>query len=97
VVLKFIREGQPGSDNPVFSDLKRFMGAEWVNIGNHALAGNSLLRQQADGTFVDMAEVASARPAGWYWGCELLDIDNDGDQDLFAANGWITGKSSYDL
>lgn len=97
VVLKFIREGKMGPDNPVFSDLRKYMGPDWVNIGNHALAGNSLLRQKADGTFTDMAEASQARPAGWYWGSGFFDIDHDGDLDIYASDGWITGKDPYDL
>ena len=73
MVLKFIREGKFGSDNPVFSDLQSFMGDRWVEIGNYALAGNSLLQQGHDGTFVDRAEELGARPAGWYWGSAFLD------------------------
>ncbi len=97
VVLKFIREGKIGVDNPAFSDLKNYMGSNWVNIGNHALAGNSLLHQNADGTFTEMAEIAHARPAGWYWSSGFLDIDQDGDLDILATDGWITGENSHDL
>ncbi len=97
VVLKFLREGKLGSDNPLLSDLRRYMGADWVNIGNHALAGNSLLRQEVDGTFTERADEADARPAGWYWSSGFLDFDHDGDLDLLATNGWISGEDSHDL
>ncbi len=97
VTLKFIKEGKIGPSNPIFSDLKNYMGSNWVNIGNHALAGNSLLRQEEDGTFTDMAETAQARPAGWYWSSGFFDFDNDGDLDVLATNGWITGKKVHDL
>jgi hypothetical protein len=97
VFFKFIREGRFLSKNPVFQDLRFNMGDDWVNIGNHALAGNSLLRQNQDGTFTDQAEAAGARPAGWYWSCGFLDIDNDGDLDIYATDGWITGEDAYDL
>ena len=97
VVLKYLREGRFTVDNPLLSDLRDYMGSDWMNIGNHALAGNSLLQQQPDGTFVDQAESAGARPAGWYWSSGFFDLDQDGDLDLFASNGWITGENSHDL
>ncbi len=97
VMLKFLREGRLGSSNPLFSDLRHYMGDEWMEIGNYALAGNYLLRQREDGTFVDEAPTAGARPAGWYWSSAFLDIDHDGDLDVYATDGWITGRSTYDL
>ena len=97
VALKFLREGRFSSDNPLLSDLRKFLGNRWDEIGNHALAGNSLLLQQPDGTFVDHAEAFGARPAGWYWSSSLLDFDQDGDLDILASNGWISGEDPHDL
>ena len=33
---------------------------------------------------------------GWSWGASALDFDNDGDRDLFVANGYQSGKSAQD-
>jgi hypothetical protein len=33
---------------------------------------------------------------GWTWGTTALDFDNDGDRDLFAANGHASGESTRD-
>ena len=30
-------------------------------------------------------------------GTVLFDFDNDGDLDIYATDGWITGKDSHDL
>lgn len=97
IVHKFLREGRFNMNNPLLSDLRDFLGDRWTNVGNHALAGNSLLRQRDDGTFEDMAERAGARPAGWYWSSGFLDFDHDGDLDVFASDGWITGADDHDL
>jgi len=97
VLWKFAREGRLLTTSPLVTDLKQHMGDQWQNIGNHALAGNSLLKQTPDGKFKNMAEEAGARPAGWYWSSGFLDFDNDGDLDIYATDGWITGENNHDL
>jgi hypothetical protein len=97
VLYKYVREGRLLTTHPLFEDLKAHLGDDWVNIGNWALAGNYLFRQNADGTFTNIAEEAGARPAGWYWSCGFFDIDNDGWLDIYASNGWISGKDPHDL
>mgnify|MGYP002623544662 CR=1 FL=1 len=97
VMMKFFREGRFLTTNPLFKDLRERMGEDWLQIGNHALAGNSLLEQQADGTFIDRAEESGTRPAGWYWSSGFFDLDNDADLDIYAADGWITGENPHDL
>ena len=97
VVWKFIREGKIGNDNPILTDLQNYMGDDWANIGNIAMAGNALFRQNEDHSFTNVSEEAESRPAGWYWSSGFLDIDNDGDLDVYATDGWITGKNPHDL
>ena len=38
----------------------------------------------------------SVARTGWSWGCATLDFDNDGDSDLYVANGHQSGKSARD-
>ncbi len=97
VLFKYIREGRLLYTNPLFQDLKAHLGEDWVNIGNHALAGNYLFRQGADGQFTNVAEQAGARPAGWYWSSGFFDIHNDGWLGIYATDGWISGKDPHDL
>ena len=59
--------------------------------------GNSLFRQthgafvRASGTGPDKFPVEHA---GWGWGSQFMDIDNDGDLDLFAPAGYYTAPPS---
>ena len=38
----------------------------------------------------------TAARTGWSWGTSAFDFDNDGDQDLYVANGFISGDSTQD-
>lgn len=59
--------------------------------------GSTLLRNNGDGTFSDISVAAGVRDAQWGWGAQFLDFDNDGDLDLYAVNGFITGPTEDDL
>ena len=48
--------------------------------------GNTLYRNQGDGSFVDVTEAAGVRSGGFALGVVAADIDNDGDQDLATSN-----------
>ncbi|MFT7624610.1 MAG: hypothetical protein ACI9WU_003798, partial [Myxococcota bacterium] len=49
------------------------------------------------GHFADVSTEAGARPFGWYWSSGFFDLDCDGDLDILATNGWITGPDKHDL
>jgi enediyne biosynthesis protein E4 len=53
--------------------------------------GNSLYRNNGDGTFTDVAFEADVYDGGWAWGARFWDLDNDGDLDIMVANGYISG------
>ena len=48
---------------------------------------NVLLVQTDDGNFVDRALEYNVREAGWAWNAQFADLDQDGWQDLYVANG----------
>lgn len=59
-------------------------------------AGNSLFENQGDGTFVNVASQAGPFGAGWAYGGGFVDFDNDGWEDLFTVNGFVSGKTMND-
>jgi hypothetical protein len=59
-------------------------------------AGSSLLRGESDGTFTDVTQQIGPFQAGWAWGGVFIDFDNDGWEDLYSPNGFISGESMKD-
>ena len=66
-------------------------------LGDMALAhaGNKVYRGLGDGRFELLTEGAPTG-GGWGWGGGFLDVDNDGWDDLFAPNGYYSGKQQAD-
>jgi hypothetical protein len=83
-------------DMPEYWKFYDLVGPDWVQIGTMIGEGNSLFRNNRDGTFTELKESHTNR-AGWGWGVAFFDADNDTDLDLYAANGWITNKNKDDL
>ena len=59
-------------------------------------AGNSLYENQGDGTFREITADVGGLAGGWAWGGGFLDFDNDGWEDLYTPNGFVSGKSMKD-
>jgi len=72
------------------------VGSDWGSIGTAIGKGNSLFKNNGDGTFRELKDSHTAR-AGWGWSVAFFDVDNDTDLDIYAANGWITNKNKDDL
>jgi hypothetical protein len=60
-------------------------------------SGNTLLRNRGDETFEDTTEHAHAAPPGWFWGASFADFDNDGWQDIYAADGWAYNDKDSEI
>jgi hypothetical protein len=75
---------KPGSGE-VVGDYRRFA------------RGNTLLKNRGDGTFEDVSVGAGVTVGRWAWSSLFVDINNDGWQDLFVANGYVTGDNPDDL
>lgn len=59
-----------------------------VNEGGHyQYMFNTLQRNNGNGTFSDLAQLAGISNTDWSWGPLLADFDNDGLKDVFVTNG----------
>ena len=59
-------------------------------------AGNSLYENRGDGTFRDVTETLGGLSGGWAFGGGFLDYDNDGWEDIYTPNGFVSGKTMND-
>ncbi|MDB2347682.1 CRTAC1 family protein [bacterium] len=57
--------------------------------------GNRMYLRQGEG-FVESPQNAQIARTGWSWGVSAFDFENDGDRDLYIANGFRSGQSSKD-
>jgi hypothetical protein len=66
------------------------------NVLKKLASGNTLFRNKGDGTYEDVTAAVGGLSAQWAWGGGFIDLDNDGWQDLYFPNGFISGKSMKD-
>lgn len=92
-----LKQGTIREDKELFEELFQLLDGNWGALGDRVIRGNSLFTNNGDGTFGDATEETRTNPHGWYWGSVIYDYDNDGLQDIYAVNGWITGKIADDL
>ena len=59
--------------------------------------GNTLMRNTGDGRFADVTNPAVEGFAGWAWGSKFADLNNDGWEDLYVANGYLSQPDREDL
>lgn len=58
--------------------------------------GNRMYLGQGGGRYVQPPFRDSVANTGWSWGVTSFDVENDGDLDLFVANGHLSGRSIRD-
>lgn len=59
--------------------------------------GNSLFANNGDGSFEDVSEQSGVTMALWSWASKFVDINNDGLEDIYVANGLVTNEDPGDL
>ncbi len=58
--------------------------------------GNRLYQSQESGFLKQSENGHQVARTGWAWGTATLDFDNDGDLDVYVANGHFSGESAKD-
>jgi hypothetical protein len=66
------------------------------NVLKKLAAGNNLFENQGAGKFRDVTAEVGGFGGGWAWGGGFIDFDNDGWEDIYTPNGFISGKSMKD-
>jgi hypothetical protein len=59
--------------------------------------GNSLFHNKGGGLFDDLSEAAGVTLGRWAWSSRFGDLNNDGLEDIYVANGYITQEDPHDL
>lgn len=92
-----VRQWTIVEDFSVYKEIYQNVGTDWSSYGDKVVKGNALYLNDGHGKFTDVSESSRVNPFGWFWSSTMFDFDNDGRQDIYAVNGWITAKSSQDL
>ncbi len=91
------RQGVWKTDMPLYMQVFRQSGTDFVKVFKQMASGNTLLKNRGDGTFEDTTVKNHANPPGWYWGASFADFDNDGWLDIFAADGWVYNDKDTEI
>lgn len=63
----------------------------------HQFTRNVLQRNNGDGTFSEVGRLSGVEASDWSWGALIFDMDNDGNKDLFVANGIYQDLTNRDF
>jgi enediyne biosynthesis protein E4 len=69
------------------------------NVDNgygHQFTRNMLQLNNTDGTFSEIGRMAGIFATDWSWGSLIMDLDNDGNKDIFVANGIFKDLTDQD-
>jgi hypothetical protein len=63
----------------------------------HQYMRNNLQLNNGDGTFSEVGQLAGVHSTDWSWGALIFDMDNDGQKDIFVANGIAKDLTDQDF
>ena len=58
---------------------------------------NAFQLNNGDGTFSEIAQMTGTHATDWSWGALIFDMDNDGNKDIFVANGIAKDLTDQDF
>ncbi len=58
---------------------------------------NMLHKNNGDGTFSEIGQLAGVSNTDWSWSSFFTDLDNDGNKDLFITNGYVKDYTNMDF
>ena len=67
-----------------------------LNGFHYQLMRNMLQRNNRDGTFTDVGQMAGVARTDWSWSALIADLDLDGRKDIFVTNGLAKDVTSQD-
>ncbi|MEM7313273.1 MAG: VCBS repeat-containing protein [Planctomycetota bacterium] len=76
---------------------KRGIDEEQKKIFQRHARGNSLFENAGDGKFNDCSVDLGVTLGRWAWGSLFVDLNNDGWEDIYVTNGFITADNNNDL
>jgi hypothetical protein len=59
--------------------------------------GSTLFRNEGAGRFTDVSDASGLRDAQWSWAAQFVDYDDDGFEDVYVANGFVSGPILDDV
>jgi hypothetical protein len=90
VANMFSSAGNRITHNPKFKNSLR--EEEKADFRRHA-RGNTLFRNNGNATFTDVSVDLGVTLGRWAWGSVFADFNNDGWQDIYVTNGFITAEA----
>jgi hypothetical protein len=93
------KSGMNASVGDIFNDGRLAIYKTNITEPSQLLQGNDLWVPKADGskTFENLASALGVDLGGWSWGAQFGDLNNDGTQDIYLTNGYISAgeRGSY--
>jgi hypothetical protein len=93
------KSGMNASVGDIFNDGRLAIYKTNITEPNQLLQGNDLWvpKTERTATFENLASALGVDLGGWSWGAQFGDLNNDGTQDLYLTNGYVSAgeRSSY--